>query len=525
MGGSTKGLFTQILTKHNLKVTSADKNLPSSCQQLNDARTDEKPPTKQRTTSYFASEKKTTLDETLARMTALDGLKINVFITSKDLRQLLITSGFENLPKSANSIKRIVVNYSLNIRQLISKEIYQYKALGTRFSLSFDEWTSTTNKRYMNVNVHIPNKHWNLGLIRVYGSMNAEKCIDVLKTRLKEHNVNIDTAIVAIGTDGPNVMVCEGKIIEAEHQLCLVHGIHLAVCDVLYKKSSTPMSDTEAPLKETQDIVDETDDHEDEENIDEEMGLGFLPPTNDGIANVGLLTNEQNINELVKKACKVVVLFKRSPTKNDAVLQKYVKEEKGSELSLILDCKTRLNSLPSTLELFLALKTCIQKALIDLNHPVSLNESDFVVLLEIIEVLAPVKLAVDALCRRDANLCTADAVLIFLFQQIVLKQSPFANKKFQARKTRIEKRRCEEISGVLKYLQNPKYDAVSDETNVCKIFGIPPQTLIRKQIKKLIERLAAFKNDNLERSSIDVDENIMAVVRNEESQVRASLSL
>ena len=62
---------------------------------------------------------------------------------------------------------------------------------------------------------------------------------------------------------------------------------------------------------------------------------------------------------------------------------------------------------------------------------------------------------------------------------------------------------------------------MNDETNVCKIFGILPQTLIRK----LIERLAAFKNDNLEKSSIDVDENIMAVVRNEESQVRASLSL
>ena len=143
----------------------------------------------------------------------------------------------------------------------------------------------------MNINVHIPNKRWNLGLIRVYGSMNAEKCIDALKTRLKEHNVNIDTDIVAIVTDGPNVMVRVGKIIEAEHQLCLVHGIHFAVCDVLYKKSSTPMSDTEAPLKETQDIVDETDDHEDEENIDEEMGLGFLRPTNDGIANMDLLTN------------------------------------------------------------------------------------------------------------------------------------------------------------------------------------------------------------------------------------------
>ena len=169
-------------------------------------------------------------------MTALDGLTFNVFITSKDLRQLLITSGFENLPKSVNSIKRIVVNYSLNIRQLISKEIYPYKALGTGFSLSFDEWTSTTNKRYMNINVHIPNKHWNLGLIRVYGSMNVEKCIDVLKTRLKEHNANIDTDVVAIVMDGPNVMVRVGKIIEAEHQLCLVHEFTLQFVMFFIKK-------------------------------------------------------------------------------------------------------------------------------------------------------------------------------------------------------------------------------------------------------------------------------------------------
>ena len=61
LGGSTKGLHTHLSTKHNLKVTSADKNLPSSSQHLNDARTDEKPPTKRRITSYFASEKKKNL--------------------------------------------------------------------------------------------------------------------------------------------------------------------------------------------------------------------------------------------------------------------------------------------------------------------------------------------------------------------------------------------------------------------------------------------------------------------------------
>lgn len=34
-------------------------------------------------------------------------------------------------------------------------------------------------------------------------------------------------------------------------------------------------------------------------------------------------------------------LKKKTPTKDDMFLQKYVKEEKGKELSFILDCRTR----------------------------------------------------------------------------------------------------------------------------------------------------------------------------------------
>lgn len=79
----------------------------------------------------------------------------------------------------------------------------------------------------MNINIHIPNKHWNLGLIRVYGSMTAGKCIEVLKTRLNGHYWNIDRHIVAIVADGTNVMVRVGNLVHAEHQLCSVHGIHL----------------------------------------------------------------------------------------------------------------------------------------------------------------------------------------------------------------------------------------------------------------------------------------------------------
>ena len=48
-----------------------------------------------------------------------------------------------------------------------------------------------------------------------------------------------------------------------------------------------------------------------------------------------------NMRDLIQKVRKVVFIFKNSPTKNDDYLQKYVREERGSELSLLIDSKTR----------------------------------------------------------------------------------------------------------------------------------------------------------------------------------------
>jgi len=47
-------------------------------------------------------------------------------------------------------------------------EMSREKAADKKFSLAFDEWTSGTNKRYMNINVHgSDGKFWNLGLVHV----------------------------------------------------------------------------------------------------------------------------------------------------------------------------------------------------------------------------------------------------------------------------------------------------------------------------------------------------------------------
>jgi len=70
---------------------------------------------------------------------------------------------------------------------------------------------------------------------------------------------------------------------------------------------------------------------------------------------------------VVNKVRKIVKMFRCSPTRNDATLQQYVKQELGKELSLTLDCTTRWNSLIDMLSRFKQLRGTVQKALIDLG--------------------------------------------------------------------------------------------------------------------------------------------------------------
>jgi len=278
-------------------------------------------------------------------------------------------------------------------------------------------------------------------------------------------------------------MLKVGKLVNTEHQLCFAHGIHLAVCDVLYKKKNVRDESTANNINRDED----NDEDDDEELNFLNSGLNILPQ-NDFIQDIPDLTNECNINVIIQEIRKVVMYFKRSPTKNDTILQKYVKAEYGKEIKLLLDCKTRWNSLLAMLERFILLKTSIQKSLIDLNHPIHLEDSDYNLITEITDVLAPVKLTVEAIGRRDANLCTADAAFKFLFEELFEKNSILANKMRICLIDRIKMRRRPELSGVLSYLQNP-HDDYDQIMYLKDLFSLPKSDFIKKQIIKLIERI------------------------------------
>lgn len=173
------------------------------------------------------------------------------------------------------------------------------------------------------------------------------------------------------------------------------------------------------------------------------------------IANEDEILTHQELLPIINKVQKIVKIFKRSPTKN-VLLQKYILTENKTEHMLILDSKTSWNSLLLMMERFLKLKNPIQKAIIDLKLQINFSVSEFDLISRTVSALLPVKLAVEALCRRDSNLLTANATINFMLQSLKEQHTSLSEELYITLKNRTEERHTE-IENVLRYLHNYNY--------------------------------------------------------------------
>jgi hypothetical protein len=177
-------------------------------------------------------------------------------------------------------------------------------------------------------------------------------------------------------------------------------------------------------------------------------------------------------------------MFRKSPLKNET-LQKYVMSDKKKELGLLLDSKTRWNSLATMLERFHELRNCIKKSLLDVSPEITIEDSELQKIHDLVLALKPIQAAVEALCRRDASLITADAVLKFTLQKLIDQDTTLARDLIAALTTRIQQRRTE-LSSVLKYLHTGEMERDSMNED---IFPSLVSSKICSIIKDLIKRL------------------------------------
>ena len=117
----------------------------------------------------------------------------------------------------------------------VANEVKEFRNQGIRGSVTLDESTNVSMKRLYNLNIHYAEGFQSLGMMPVKGSCSAEKVVGLTKERLKLFNLDLNSDIVGATTDGASIMMKFGRLVDIIHITCLAHGIHLAVCDVLYE--------------------------------------------------------------------------------------------------------------------------------------------------------------------------------------------------------------------------------------------------------------------------------------------------
>lgn len=184
----------------------------------------------------------------------------------------------------------------------------------------------------------------------------------------------LNSDIVAATTDGAAVMVKFGTISNFIYQTCYNHALHLAVTEVLYNKST-----------EIEGLYNDDSSSGSEYDQDDNASCSG----NDNyvvISKTHLPPEKQNYKETLDAVRKIVKMFKAFAAVKNTILQNHSKEKLYKEYTLLLDCKTRWNSIEPMLERFLKMKDCIIAAVADLNQSNLFNADIILPLKELIQV-------------------------------------------------------------------------------------------------------------------------------------------
>ena len=502
-GGSTKGLIDHLLSKHNIDIknTKPVTSTPPSVK-------------KRKMTHYFAVKQKMSLETKVSRLCALSCLSFKKLATDVDLREAFQAQGYE-MPKNWKQIKNLVLKKYAQVVDEVKNDLALKREDKIRGSITTDEYTSGRNRRFINVNFHHPTGFESLGVPRAYGSMPAEKQIQLISDRLQKYGLDYSKDIIGMTTDGASVMEKMGEDLNKEfgieHFICLAHTLHLVVGDIFYKKKETISTNTQVENVSldqaiedeiTNEIIDDNDD--DAEELAEFQVLDNANAGNEIL--VELISEYKTLVAEIRRTCK---LFKKSPVKNDDNLQVHVRDEKGKELSLLLDCRTRWNTMLVMLIRFNELKNAIKHALIDMNETFNFTDEDLEKVKDIIEALTPVKLAVEKLCRRDATLVKAERVLELTLNSLKKSNTEISTQIHDGLVKRVMKRRNSKMIHLMHYLEDPDYLKERKD-----FFGVRiDENAVKTKAIALIKRLFFPNNEPTETQS---DENELEIEDDEE---------
>ena len=383
-----------------------------------------------------------TLSEIISKLAAIDRFSFNQISKSEFIRQSIAVKGF-NLARNSSDIMQLMMDFYIQKKGELIKKISTLKLNDQKFSISIDEWTSVNNKRYIDVHMYYSSKESaNLGLTPITGSCTSERTLELIDVKLNSFSLSLKQDVLAVMSDGASIMQKFGRPSPAYQQFCYNHGIHLAVLKILYVKKNTD---------ETQFL------HSDD-------GNGFSENENNDSANsdsdvetveTSTVQLRPTIEETITAIRKIVKVFKNTPVKNH-ILQKYVEEEENKQLKLILDCKTRWNTMKAMIRRFIRAKNPIKKALAEMNLDYMWNDEYIKIAESLLVTLEPIRITIENLSLEDSTLLSAEGALKFLFKNLEKVNSELSKEFLVAIKQEISKRRDNAIVSLIQFLHNPE---------------------------------------------------------------------
>lgn len=347
---------------------------------------------------------KTSLEEIVSKMAAVDGFSIRKITQSEFIRQSLSLRGMK-LPADEKSVMALVHKFMQKVKQQVIKDFQQDLSESKKFSITLDEWTSVGNRRFLNINLHtVSLKCINLGVVRILGSCDAMKMIQLVEEHLKSFGLSFKHDIVASTGDGASVMIKFGRESFAIYQICLDHGLHLAVTKTFYEEIFLTEGTAEEDLGETDNF----------DEINDDLSFDEIEAQN--------VSESFSFKENINIVRQIAIFFKNSAVRSDLFKSK-CREKFQKEQQLSLDCKTRWNSMLKMLETFIKLYDVTKEALNELGSEHLLTNLNLELIKSIALALKPVEVTLNAMSEKKATLRTAYIAINFMREKLNEQES------------------------------------------------------------------------------------------------------
>lgn len=473
-GGSTKSLISHIQSHKNkgeiMSVLNPLTNkLIKNCLLPDESESEEGIKTSRK--SSLVKFLRPEIDELVSRYAAQDGFSLNQIANSIATRGHARSLNL-NLPKSPNTIRNLIFQYYGNIKGKIIKKIRKYIDLNKKLSISLDEWTSLSGERFLNVNVFFENTNINLGLKRLTQRATAKYIKECAEELLKDFGIIYNENIIGVSSDGASTMKCAfGKEKNVLNQLCLNHGIHLAIMDFFYSKKNEKEESDEKSYEnfDEEEINDEKEFYETLEIINEEDECSeviLFDDIKEIISNVRSIIKKFKYSGYKKDLLKSIIEEKENKStdcKNN-ISKDITKTAKNTEKSLHLDVKTRWNSLLKMLESFISQYQSIKETLLVLNErEYFVTEKQLEIIISLVDVLSPVKSAVELLSKKSCSILEGHIIMSTLLEFLETEEEGYKKKIRDHIKQRYDQRFNKTFVACLFYLENGNTNFLKDE--------------------------------------------------------------